>query len=118
MKHLSALLIKFVVFAVILELYLLPATNLDFFRILLLSAAVTVIAYFIGDIVIMPRAGNMTATLINLTIAFFTVFSFGYIKGFESITITDSIVCSVLIGVSEWFFHKYLARKSRGRTAH
>lgn len=111
MKHVVAIILKFIIVAVILEIYMLLATTLFFWQVLLLALVVTVAAYALGDILILARSSNTIATICDIALAFLIIFLFRYASGYGSIGIVDAIVCAVLIGIAEWFFHKYMAAK-------
>lgn len=108
MKHLVAILIKFAAAAVIFEAYFLLVTDLDFGQALLIAGVITLVSYALGDILIMPRAGNIVATLADLVLAFFIVYLFKAMA-FSAIGIADAIIVAILTGIEEWFFHRYLA---------
>lgn len=111
MKHVSALLIKFVMIAVVLSIVLGIMTDLSFGNILTLSVAVTVIAYVIGDLLILSFANNTVTTIIDIGIAFLAVYLYNILIDVDLISGWDALVAAVIIGVGEWFFHKYVARR-------
>ncbi len=111
MKHITPLLIKFFMIAVILSIVLGIMTDLTFGNILYLSVAVTVIAYVIGDLLILSVANNTVTTIADLIIAFLAVYLYDYLLDAELISAWDALVAAIVIGVGEWFFHKYAARR-------
>jgi len=112
MKHLTAILIKFVMIAVVLEIVLNILTDLSFGNILLISAAVTVIAYVIGDLMVLPASNNTTATIGDFGLALITIYLFNYfIRGAE-ISIWDAGIAALALAAGEWFFHKFVPRVS------
>jgi hypothetical protein len=111
MKHVVAIILKSIIVVVILEIYMLLATALVFWQALVLALVVTVAAYVLGDIVILARSNNTIATICDIVLAFLVIFLFRYASGYAGISIVDAIVCAVLIGIAEWFFHKYMAAK-------
>lgn len=110
MKHVYALLIKFIMVAVVLEIILGVMTDLAFTEILYVSVAVTVLAYVIGDLLILAASNNTVATLADAGLALFIIYMFNYIWPARTISFTDALVAAVVIGVGEWFFHKYVAK--------
>lgn len=110
MKHYLAILIKFVIIAVILEIVLNYLTTLSFYRILIISLAVTILSYIIGDLIILSISNNIVATIIDIALAVVTIYMFNYISGFRYISLSTSFWCALLIGIGEWFFHKYVAK--------
>ncbi|MDP4089486.1 MAG: DUF2512 family protein [Bacillota bacterium] len=110
MKHIYSLVIKYVMTAIILELILGSLTALTFGDILLISLVVTIIAYLIGDLLILPATNNTVATLSDAVLAFITIFAFNYYYGYTIISYGDAIIAAVVLGVGEWLFHKYVAK--------
>lgn len=109
MKHFAALLIKFVMVAVVLEIVLNLMTYLTFTDILLISLAVTILSYIIGDLLILPASNNTVATVTDFGLALVTIYMFNFILNVRLISFWNALVAAVVIGVGEWFFHKYLA---------
>ncbi len=110
MNQIKALLIKFVMIAVILSFVLGLLTDLSFRNILYLSIAVTVIAYVLGDMLLLSVANNTVTTIVDVGIVFLNVYLYNYLIDAELISGWDALLAAVLIGVGEWFFHKYVAR--------
>lgn len=110
MKHVYALVIKYAMTAIILELSLGSLTALIFGDVLVISLAVTIIAYIIGDLLILPATSNIVATLADAVLAFITIFAFNYYYGYAIISYSDAIISAVALGVGEWLFHSYVAR--------
>lgn len=109
MKHLTAILIKFVIIAVVLEIVLNLLTNLSFGDILLVSLIVTAVAYLVGDLLILPQTNNTIATLVDFALSWATIYAFNYFYPAMDISVTDAFIASAVIAIGEWMFHKYMA---------
>ena len=109
MKHVTAIIIKFIMVAVVLEIVLGLLTNLTFTDIIYVSAAVTILAYIIGDLLILPASNNTVATVADAGLALFTIYMFNYLWNNRIISFSDALIAAVVIGIGEWIFHKYLA---------
>jgi hypothetical protein len=96
--------------AVILEIVLRYLSMLSFNRVLFISLTVTIIAYLIGDLIILSVSNNIIATIVDIALAVITIYMFNYISGFGRISLSDSFWSALLIGIGEWFFHKYVAK--------
>ncbi|MGI8385036.1 YndM family protein [Robertmurraya sp. P23] len=78
-------------------------------EVLSFSILVTIVSYFIGDKIILPRVGNRAAVVID----FFTVYAIVWIFGnvllhsYEQIA-WGSIIAATFIGISEVFVHLFL----------
>lgn len=110
MKHIGALILKFIIVAVILELVLLNLTYLTFGRILVISAAITVIAYLVGDLGILPRSSNTIATIADIGLSFVILLIFGFIYPSGNLTFLVALLASVVLGIGEWVFHRFLGK--------
>lgn len=111
LKHVTALLIKFAMVGIILWVVLGITTDLSFGYIMYLSIAVTVLAYVIGDLLILSATNNVVATIADIVIVFITIYLYNYLLATQVISFWDSLIAAVIIGVGEWFFHKYISRK-------
>ncbi|WP_238881695.1 DUF2512 family protein [Clostridium sp. YIM B02551] len=109
MKHVTALIIKFVMVAIVLEIILSLLTNLTFTETLYIAAAVTIIAYILGDLIILPASNNIVATISDVVLSLVVIYLFDFIWSGKGISITDALIAAVVIGVGEWIFHKYVA---------
>ncbi len=123
MKHIVAIILKFIVVLVLLEILLSLMTTLSVVQILVISAAVTIISYVVGDLLILPVSNNTVAVLSDAVLAFLTIWLFNYVPYYGGITVGDAIISAIVLGVAEMFFHKYVAstvfpnrRKRRRRT--
>lgn len=108
-KHLSALIIKFLIIAVILEILLNITTDLDFYEILIISLTVTIVAYLLGDLLILPSSNNIIATISDIGLSLIIILLFNYRYVNTEISFSDALISAVVIGAGEWFFHKFMA---------
>jgi hypothetical protein len=111
MKHVTALLIKYAMIALVLEIVLSILTHLTFVDILYISLIVTLFAYIIGDLLILSASNNIVATVADTGLALFIIYMFNYLWDSRPIDFSDALVAAVVIGAGEWFFHKYVASK-------
>lgn len=110
MKHVYALLIKFIMITVVLGVILSMLTDLTFTEILYVSATVTVLAYIIGDLLVLSASNNTVATLADIGLAAIVIYLFNYMWDAREITLSATLISAVVIGLGEWFFHKYVAK--------
>ncbi len=110
MKHVGALLLKFVMVSVILEIFLLALTNMNYGNIFTISITVTVLSYFIGDLAILPRSDNTIATVANVCLSFVTLLMFNLVLTGAVIPFFTALIASLGLGVGEWLFHKFMTR--------
>lgn len=110
MRHLEAVLIKFLMVAVVLELVLLNMSLLSFWRIMIIAAVVTALSYVLGDFLILRRTTNTTATISDIVLSFLFIYMFNFVFFNYVISFAAALVAAVVIGVGEWFFHKFVER--------
>ncbi|MFP7733301.1 YndM family protein [Priestia aryabhattai] len=117
MKHLKALIIKFVMSALVLGIVLTVIYNYDFSDSILISLVLTVVAYALGDLLVYRNAAddsdskkrNIVATISDLILSFLVIWIMGTsLFGNTSTIIQGSVVSAIVITLGEWFFHNYL----------
>ncbi len=121
MDHVKAILIKFVMIAVVLGIVLTGIFNGGFEDTLLVSVVLTIVAYVIGDLFIFRKAGNggqrnanhqkrnIIATISDAFLAFLIIWFMGKnLFADNSDVLIASLLSAVIIAAGEWFFHKYL----------
>ncbi|EJV55655.1 hypothetical protein BWGOE4_09950 [Bacillus mycoides] len=113
MKHIVALLIKYTAISAVLLMILGIFQGISIPRILFISLLITGVAYLIGDLFILPKYGNMVATIADLGLSFAGIWVLTYLL--VDINLTRHIGASVffaavLIGMAEIFFHIYMKK--------
>jgi Protein of unknown function (DUF2512) len=83
--------------------------DMAFSNILLISLVLGVAAYFIGDLLILPRTNNIVATLADFGLAFLIIWLMS-----ENLTYGDnhfsmSLIAALGVALFEYMFHKYVA---------
>ena len=119
MNHVKALVIKFLMIAVVLLIILTLFFDVPFMDTIWISLALTIIAYLMGDLMIFRKAGdrsdqnkrNAIATVSDIVVAFLVIWLLGDALAGDNVDIiTPAIISALVIGGGEWFFHKYLDR--------
>ncbi|MBJ8031991.1 YndM family protein [Bacillus cereus group sp. N21] len=113
MKHIVALLIKYTAISAVLLMILGIFQDVSILRILLISLLITGTAYLIGDLFVLPRYGNMVATIADFGLSFLGIWVLTYFL--TDIDLTGNIGFStfwaaLLISVVEIFFHIYMKK--------
>lgn len=110
MKHVIALILKFAMIAIVLEVVLGYLTNLSVINILYIALAVTVIAYLVGDLFILDKTNNTIASLADTGLALLVIWGFNYMFPDAAITFTDALISAAVLAAGEWFYHKYVRK--------
>lgn len=110
MKHFLAIVIKLLMITIVLEISLRFMTNLSAVSIFYVSLAVTLLAYILGDLLVLNKSNNTTATIADICLSLITILAFNWIIPLANISFTSALISSVIIGCGEWFFHKYIKK--------
>lgn len=70
----------------------------------------TVLNYLLGDLIILPKFGNIVASVGDGVLAALTALLVGILTPAFQTTTTSLLIFAVLIAVGEYFFHQYLLR--------
>ncbi|WP_033542326.1 YndM family protein [Planococcus sp. CAU13] len=126
MNHVKALIIKFLMIAVVLLIILTGIYDVEFGDTLLISLVLTVLAYALGDLMIFRKTGdrnrdgagrvdddhtkrNAMATVSDIVLSFLVIWLMGeMLLADDPDLIQAAIISALVIGAGEWFFHKYL----------
>lgn len=117
MDHVKALIIKLVMITAVLGIILSGIFGGEFSDTLWISIVLTVLAYVLGDLLIFRNAGdgddhtkrNIIGTLSDavLTVAVIYLMGKDLFVG-DNDLINAAILSAVVVGIGEWFFHRYL----------
>ena len=113
MKHIVALLIKYTAITAVLLIVLSIFQGISIPRVLLISLFLTGAAYLIGDLFILPKYGNMIATMADFGLSFFGTWLltslFTNLDATRNIGLS-SFLAALIIGGIEVFFHIYMQK--------
>ncbi|KKZ95370.1 hypothetical protein B4147_3242 [Bacillus wiedmannii] len=113
MKHIVALLIKYTAITAVLLIILGIFQDISILRVLLISLFLTGAAYLIGDLFILPKYGNMIATIADFGLSLFGIWFLTYLLTNSDFTRNigfSSFVAALIIGGIEVFFHIYMKK--------
>ncbi|MGF7088147.1 ABC-type thiamine/hydroxymethylpyrimidine transport system permease subunit [Kroppenstedtia sanguinis] len=109
MRYLKALLIKFAMTFVILWLVLASFRVISFPSVFTASIVLTVVSFLIGDLLILPRFGNVVATMADLALTWFGIWVLAPILlGAFAPLGAASFMSAFFIAMGEILFHKYM----------
>ncbi|RNB74094.1 DUF2512 family protein [Brevibacillus panacihumi] len=103
----SRFLIKLIINGVIVVGSLIWFTNATWGSAILAALGLTVIAYLLGDQLILRATNNITATIADAVIA--AVYLWAVSRAFNwDLSFGELIATVAILGVAEFFFHRYL----------
>lgn len=111
MKHLWAMVIKFIASFVLLFLILGMGFDLSFQNVLLITFILGAVSYVLGDSFILPRTNNTIATIADFGVSFVVIWLIlASISDNGANIFWASLIASVGVALFEYFFHKYMAK--------
>jgi len=108
MKTTIALIIKFFVTFGAAWISFMMFGTAALWTVLIISAAGTVLNYLIGDLYVLPRFGNMIASILDGILSGATAWIVLFFIGVNYNYMTSILIFSVMVAVAEIFFHMYL----------
>ena len=111
MKHVKALVVKAIMIWAILWVVLTGFYDVSFMDSTIVGVIIVVMIYVLGDLIILRKIGNVAATVADAGTA--AVILWIYLSSMDYTTDLwmKVLVPAVLIGVAEWFFHKWLLKQ-------
>ncbi|MFP3392399.1 DUF2512 family protein [Brevibacillus sp. SIMBA_040] len=107
MITINRFLIKVIINGVIVVGSLLAFTNATWLSAIVTALGLTVIAYLIGDQLILRATNNVTATIADAVIAAVYLWAVASMLNWD-LSFGELFVTVVLLGVAELFYHRYL----------
>lgn len=113
MIHGKALTIKGIATLIVLYLVLGLGYEVSFINVLLMTVILGVVSYALGDLYILPKTSNMTATMADFGLAFLLVFLLGMgLTDLASGTLAGAaLIVALIMAIGEYFFHIYFLKK-------
>lgn len=111
MKHVWALIVKFLMFFVVISVIQGLVFGWPFATLLLTSVLMTGVAYIVGDLWILPITTNLTATSADFVLSFIGIWVIGSLLLNIPVLTTGPLISALLIAVGEWLYHNLVMSK-------
>lgn len=109
----TALLVKFAgTFILALIAFSLLVNNLWYWA-LLVAIIATALNYVLGDLVVLPKFGNIVASAGDGVMAALVAYIVGLVIPVFTVTVASLFVFAILIAAMEYFFHQYLLKSEK-----
>lgn len=108
MRHISALVIKYLMTAIVLAIILPLAGRASFGAALLAAVFVTAIDYLAGDLIVLPYFGNGWAVFADIILATATLWAVQFYLPAMNVSFLGALVAAAVLAMGEWFFHFYV----------
>ena len=110
-RHLTAVIMKFVALTAILYIALGVIMDTPVTDILIMGLVLTAVSYILGDLMILPAAGNSIAVLSDIVLATILLWVLGNAMDNSAGALVNALAVSFFIGIGEWLFHNYMQEK-------
>lgn len=111
MKHVKALVVKAIVIWAILWVVLTGFYGVSFLDSTIVGVIIVVMIYILGDLLILRKIGNVVATIVDAGSAGVILWLYLYFMNDTADIWMKVLIPAVLIGLFEWFFHKWLLKE-------
>lgn len=112
MNHFKAIGIKFIVVAIVIFSLFSIFTNASLSNLLWMAIILTGVSYYIGDIVLLRRFGNLTTTFMDFGLVFLMTWVVANLLLSPSPAMTlVSFYCAFILTFTEALFHGYMQEK-------
>ncbi len=108
MRHISAIIIKYIMTAIVLAVVLPLAGRASLGTALLAAVFVTAISYLAADLLVLPYFGNVWAVFADFILATATIWATQFYLPAMSVSLAAALLAAAVLGVGEWFFHFYV----------
>lgn len=108
MKHLKALVVKAIMIWAIVWIILSLLYDVAFIDSTIVGVLIVMALYVLGDLVILRKFGNIAATIADAGVAAVILWLFLSMRDYNDDLLMLVLIPTVLIGVGEFFFHKWL----------
>ncbi|MER1954087.1 MAG: DUF2512 family protein [Desemzia incerta] len=112
MKHVKALAIKAAMIWAIVWIVLTGLYDVSFLDSTIVGVIIVALIYVLGDLVILRKIGNVAATIADSGAAAFVLWIYLTTMDYTNDLWMKVLIPALLIGVGEWFFHKWLLRNN------
>lgn len=109
-KHFNAIITKFFLIVTVLGLLLPPVGKVLTFTAVIAAIVVTITAYLIADLLVLPQYGNRAAVAVDGLITMGVTWEIAWVLENVQVPILGLILLALLVGLGEWYYHRYLAR--------
>jgi hypothetical protein len=107
---------KWLLNGAIVVLLMMWFADVNFWTAAVTATVLTVIAYFIGDQMILRMSNNIVATIMDAVLALVYFLIVEYMFDF-GLNFGEMVTISIVLGIAEWFFHRYFLRDDGARAA-
>lgn len=83
--------------------------DVSFLHSTMLGVALLLLSYFTGDMMVLPKMGNLAATLGDFALSLIVLWGGMNVLGYDN-SLGEAFLTTLLICAGEYFFHQWLLR--------
>ncbi|WP_372637678.1 DUF2512 family protein [Cohnella sp.] len=103
--------LKWLLNGVIVVTMLMYYAEVSFINAALTATVLTLIAYFVGDQMILRATNNAVATISDAVLAFAVLWGAAYMMDWP-LSFGEALIITAILGIAEWFLHRYVFRSN------
>ncbi|MEK3883617.1 DUF2512 family protein [Paenibacillus sp. PL2-23] len=100
-------LLKFLVNGLIVATYLYYYTEISYWSAVVVATGLVVLAYLIGDQIILRATNNAFATVCDVVLAAGYLGLLSYLYDW-SLSLGETVMIALTLGLAEWLMHRFL----------
>lgn len=108
-NHGKALMIKAALVFPIVWILLSLFNDVSFLDSTIIAAGLWLISYAMGDLMVLPKMGNMAATAGDIVLGFLIIWGGLQLLGYDDI-MGEALLTAAIITAGEYFYHSWLLR--------
>jgi len=117
MEHLKLIAMKFLFTFPILLIILGGGFDVSFGNVFLITLVLGVVSYAVGDLLILSRSSNTTATISDFVFTFLVVYLMTDALTVGNNVFSATLISTISLTIFEYFFHQSVARNLDGGEA-
>ena len=102
-------LFKWALNGVIVVIFLTYYADMSYLTAILAATVLTIIAYLIGDVYILPRTGDVVAAIADAVLALAYLMVAALIFDWQ-LSFGEAAVIAAVLGFAEFFYHRFVLR--------
>lgn len=108
-NHGMAIMMKAALTFLVLWIVLSAIYNVSFVHSTIIGIVLLLVSYVAGDLMILPKMGNMAATTGDLILGFLIIWGGLLLFGYNN-SLGEALLTGVVIAIGEYFFHAWLLK--------
>jgi hypothetical protein len=105
-------ILKWLINGAVVALLLIYYADVSFTAAAITATALTIIAYAIGDQIILRTTNNAVATFADGVLGFIILWIAAYSMNWD-LTLGEILIISVILAIAEWIIHRYILKPDK-----